>query len=81
MKSFYYRVSVGDIADKRRKKLSSTLDEFKMDICESERSQQQIAYDELYNRMNRVVDEKNQLSLQLQQTLTISSEDKKRADK
>ena len=62
-------------------KFNSTLDEYTHKVDEEERRKERTTCDELYTRMNKLVDEKNKLSLQLQQTVNTCDEEKKRADK
>jgi len=62
-------------------KFNSTLDEYTHKVDEEERRKERTTCDELYTRMNKLVDEKNKLSLQLQQTVNTCGEEKKRADK
>ena len=41
----------------------------------------QTSYDHLHNKLNSIVNEKNEMTLHLQEALAKSKEDKKRADK
>ena len=77
------RLADSDIFDIRYEKLSSTLQEYQlqMEMDEREKTQRKAAYDELYNRLTQVVDEKNELSLQVQETNIMLNEEKKRAEK
>ena len=71
----------GDFSSFPLHKFNSTLDEYTHKVDEEERRKERTTCDELYTRMNKLVDEKNKLSLQLQQTVNTCDEEKKRADK
>merc|ERR1711931_46023 len=69
----------GNVTADHRHKFNSTLEEYQHKMDMDEKGRHQVAYDELYDKMQRVVDEKNQLSLQHQEALSVVSEEKRQA--
>merc|ERR1719427_2029044 len=80
-RQLHSRRVAGNVTADQRHKFNSTLEEYQHKMDMDEKGRHQVAYDELYDRMQQVVDEKNQLSLQHQEALSIVSEEKRQAEK
>ena len=66
-----------------RRQFTHTLDEYKSKLKDNteELLAAQSSYSDIHSKLNATMDEKNEISVQLQEAISKSKEDKKRADK